>query len=127
MRSAETALKGKDTAPLAALYISFELSDKHWALTISDGLRRPSRYTVAAGDKAAVLDRICKPRRAAACLRKHRCTRATRPAVTAGGCTAGCANTACTTSWSTRPASRSTGVRGEPRPIGSMGTSRNEI
>ena len=60
MRSAETALKGKDTAPLAALYISFELGDKHWTMTISDGLRRPSRYTVAAGDKAAVLDRICK-------------------------------------------------------------------
>ena len=60
MRSAETALKGKDTAPLAALYISFELGDKHWTLTISDGLRRPSHYAVAAGDKAAVLDRICK-------------------------------------------------------------------
>ena len=56
MRSAETALKGKDTAPLAALYISFELGDKHWTLTISDGLRRPSHYAVAAGDKAAVLE-----------------------------------------------------------------------
>ena len=60
MGSAETALKGKDTAPLAALYISFELGDKHWTLTISDGLRRPSHYAVAAGDKAAVLERICK-------------------------------------------------------------------
>jgi transposase len=44
----------------ADLYLSFELGDKRWALTMSDGRRGPSRYSVYAGDRAAVLECIGK-------------------------------------------------------------------
>jgi transposase len=40
--------------------MSFELSDKHWKLTFGNGNHGPSRCTVAAGDEAAVLERIAK-------------------------------------------------------------------
>jgi transposase len=60
MSSPETVLQNKDTAIGADLYLSFELGDKRWKLTMSDGRRGPSRYTVCAGDRAAVLDCICK-------------------------------------------------------------------
>jgi len=36
------------------LYMSFELGDKKWKLTASDGQRAPSRYNVEAGDTATV-------------------------------------------------------------------------
>jgi transposase len=42
--------------------MSFELGDKSWKLTMSDGRRGPSRYNVDAGDTAAVLDCISKAR-----------------------------------------------------------------
>ena len=42
--------------------MSFELGDKSWKLTMSDGRRGPSRYTVDAGDTAAVLECISKAR-----------------------------------------------------------------
>ena len=60
MSSPETVLQNKDTAIGADLYLSFELGDKRWKLTMSDGRRGPSRYTVGAGDRAAVLDCIRK-------------------------------------------------------------------
>ena len=47
--------QGKDTAAVGELYMAFELSDKKWKLVLSDGARAPSRYTVSAGDRAAVL------------------------------------------------------------------------
>lgn len=47
--------QGKDTAIEAVLYISFELGDRAWKLTFSDGRRNPGSYTVVAGDQAAVL------------------------------------------------------------------------
>ena len=40
--------------------MSFELSDKKWQLTLSDGRRGPSRYSVDAGDTAAVTQCIAK-------------------------------------------------------------------
>src|SRR3989454_5932244 len=40
--------------------MSFELGDKKWMLTPSDARRAPSRYTVDAGDTAAVADCIRK-------------------------------------------------------------------
>ena len=82
MTSPEPALRVERT-PMAAgqLYVSFELSDKRWKLTASDGTRAVSRYTVAAGDRAAVLDGL---RRAKARLglqleaRVHSCYEAGR-------------------------------------------------
>lgn len=58
MTAPETALRGKDTAIARDLYMSLELSDKRWKLTFGDGRRGPSRCSVAAGDQAAVLERI---------------------------------------------------------------------
>jgi transposase len=60
MNSSQTVLQGKDTVRERALYMSFELGDKLWKLSSSDGRRGPGRYTVTAGDKAAVLDCIHK-------------------------------------------------------------------
>ncbi len=56
MNASETVLQGKDTAIEPALYISFELGDTTWKLTAGDTRRGPSRFNVAAGDQAAVLD-----------------------------------------------------------------------
>lgn len=60
MNAPETALPGKHTGAVGQLYMAFELSDKKWLLVLSDGARGPSRYTVDAGDKRAVLDAIAK-------------------------------------------------------------------
>jgi transposase len=60
MNAPETALPGKHTGAAGQLYMAFELSDKKWLLVVSDGARGPSRYTVDAGDKRAVLDAIAK-------------------------------------------------------------------
>lgn len=57
-----TVLQGQDTEIQADLYMSLELGDKKWMLTLSDGRRGPSRYTVDAGDTAAVADCIRKAR-----------------------------------------------------------------
>jgi transposase len=60
MNAPETALPGKHTGAIGQLYLAFELSDKKWLLVLSDAVRGPSRYTVDAGDKRAVLDAIAK-------------------------------------------------------------------
>ena len=62
MTTTQTVLQGKDTATQGGLYLSFELGDKSWKLTMSDGRRGPGRYNVDAGDTAAVLDCIAKAR-----------------------------------------------------------------
>jgi transposase len=51
MTVTQTVLKGKDTAPQGELYMSFELGDKSWKLTLSDGRRGPGRYNVAAATR----------------------------------------------------------------------------
>src|SRR3989442_11387556 len=53
-------LKGQVTETKADLYMSLELGDKKWMLTLPDGRRGPSRYTVDAGDTAVVADCIRK-------------------------------------------------------------------
>ena len=60
MTAPETTLQGKDRATTGILYMSVELSDKHWKLTLSDGSRSPSRCSIAAGDTAALLERVRK-------------------------------------------------------------------
>src|SRR3989442_4772391 len=60
MSTAQIAQSGQDTVIQADLYMSLELGDKKWMLTLSDGRRGPSRYTVDAGDTAVVVDCIRK-------------------------------------------------------------------
>jgi transposase len=55
MATIRTALREHNTAKEGDLYISFELGDKKWLLSISDGSQGGiSRYAVAAGDTTAV-------------------------------------------------------------------------
>ena len=62
MATPQAVLHGEDTATVGELYMSLELGDRSWKLTISDGRRGPSRYSVDAGDTAAVLDCVAKAR-----------------------------------------------------------------
>jgi transposase len=55
-----TALQGQHTVAASELYMAFELGEKSWKLSLGDGARSPSRYTVAAGDTAALLECIAK-------------------------------------------------------------------
>jgi transposase len=60
MKSTQAVLPDKDTALEPALHVSFELGDRNWTLTFSDGRRAPGRFSVAAGDQAAVLHCLAK-------------------------------------------------------------------
>jgi len=54
MSTTQAVPQREDTAIQGELYMSFELGDKSWKVTVSDTRRGPSRYNVAAGDTAAV-------------------------------------------------------------------------
>ncbi len=60
MNASGTALQGKHTVEASELYMAFELGEKNWKLSLGDGVRSPSRYTVAAGDTAALIECIAK-------------------------------------------------------------------
>jgi transposase len=60
MNASGTALQGKHTVEASELYMAFELGEKNWKLSLGDGARSPSRYTVTAGDTAALLECIAK-------------------------------------------------------------------
>jgi transposase len=62
MSTTQAAPQREDTAIQGELYMSFELGDKSWKVTASDGQRGPSRYNVDAGDTAAVVHCIGKAR-----------------------------------------------------------------
>jgi transposase len=49
MDAPNTALRGQDTTIVGRLYVAFELGDRSWKLSLGDGVRAPSRCTVAAG------------------------------------------------------------------------------
>jgi transposase len=55
-----TARQGQDTTIVGRLYVAFELGENSWKLSLGDGVRAPSRCTVAAGDTAAVLMAIAR-------------------------------------------------------------------
>ncbi len=57
-----SVLQSENTTAQRELHVSFELGDKSWKLSCGDGMRSPSRYSVNAGDQAAVLDCIDKAR-----------------------------------------------------------------
>ena len=59
MNASRTGLQGRHTAE-ASVYMAFELGEKNWKLSLSDGARSPSHYSVIAGDTAALLKRITK-------------------------------------------------------------------
>src|ERR1700741_1841807 len=50
----------KHTARPGDLFISFELGDKQWKLSVGDGQQNFSRFRGAAGSKPAVLDCLVK-------------------------------------------------------------------
>src|SRR5437773_784909 len=60
MNASGTALQGKHTVEASELYMAFERGEKNWKLSLGDGVRSPSRYTLAAGDTAALLECIAK-------------------------------------------------------------------
>jgi transposase len=60
MNAPRTTLHGQDTTITGSLYVAFELGDRSWKLSLGDGVRAPSRCTVAAGDTAAVFTAISK-------------------------------------------------------------------
>jgi transposase len=60
--STQTISRARVAASEGELYVSFELGDKKWKLTASDGHRAPSRYNVDAGDTATVAYCIAKAR-----------------------------------------------------------------
>lgn len=62
MSTTQTVPQGKDTTSRGELYMSFELGEKTWKLSLSDGRRGTSRYTVDAGDTVAVLECLSKAR-----------------------------------------------------------------
>src|SRR3989441_6617596 len=81
MSTTQIAQSGQDTEIQADLYMSLELGDKKWMLTLSDGRRGPSRYGVDAGDTAAVADCIRKAKQRcglAAETKVHSCYEAGR-------------------------------------------------
>ena len=107
MSITQTVLQGQDTVIQADLYLSFELSDKQWKLTLSDGRRGPSRYNIEAGDTGAVMQCIVKAKarcKLEAQAKVHSCYEAGRDGwwlhrwlLEGRGST---------TSWSTRPVSK---------------------
>ena len=60
MAQPQTVLRRKDTTSSSALYISFDLGDKSWQISLGDDRFHVSRYTVAAGDTTAVASHILK-------------------------------------------------------------------
>jgi transposase len=58
MATTQTVRRGEKAANGGDLFISLELGDKCWKLSVGDGGRRVSRYTVSAGDKVALGDCI---------------------------------------------------------------------
>jgi len=60
MAKSQTVLQRKDTTSNSALYISFDLGDKNWQLSLGDDRFHVSRHAVAAGDTAAVASLILK-------------------------------------------------------------------
>ena len=60
MDTTKAILQGTDTVTRRDLCVSFELGDKKWKVTTSDGCHTPSQHGVDAGDKDAVLELLRK-------------------------------------------------------------------
>lgn len=62
MDAPERTLQAQETEITFRLFVAFELGEKNWKLSLGDGVRAPSRCTVAAGDTSSVLTAIAKAR-----------------------------------------------------------------
>jgi len=60
MATTRTVLRGQLTTKPVDLYMSFELGDKHWHISIGDERRSVRRYSVEAGNTDEVADCIAK-------------------------------------------------------------------
>ena len=60
MSTTKVVLQGTDTVTRGDLCVSFELGDKKWKVTASDGCHTPCQHGVEAGDKEAVLEVVRK-------------------------------------------------------------------
>ena len=60
MRSIESIPRDEHAAQRDHLFMSLELGDKRWKLSIGDGGHGVSRYDVPAGDTAAVAECVTK-------------------------------------------------------------------
>ena len=123
MNTRETTLQGKHRGEASELYMAFELGEKNWKLSLGDGARSPSHYSVIAGDTAALLECIVKAK--ARCglaleVRVHSCYEAGRDGfwVHRWLIEHGIDNIVVDSA-----ASKSTAVRGAPRPTGWTETS----
>ena len=85
MATTRTAPRSQLTTKPVDLYMSFELGDKRWHISIGDDRRSVSHYIVEAGHTEEVADCIAKAAARHHTSSKARCTAATKPAVTAGG------------------------------------------
>lgn len=52
-----------DTSAVRMLYMALELSASKWQVAIADGQRAPSRHTIAAGDRSALLQLVEKAKK----------------------------------------------------------------
>ena len=59
MATTQAILQGKDTTAPGELYSSFELGDKQWKITASDGKRNATCYTIPAGETTALAQCLC--------------------------------------------------------------------
>ena len=81
MATTRTAPRSQLTTKPVDLYMSLELGDKHWRLSIGDGRGGVSRYSVEAGHTEEVADCIAKAAarsHATAKARVHSCYEAGR-------------------------------------------------
>lgn len=60
MRQTQGTLSSESITDDRILYMAMELSQKTWKLALSDGRSNPRHYSVDAGDRATVLDKIAK-------------------------------------------------------------------
>ena len=106
MATTRTAPRSQHTLKAVDLYMSFELGDKRWHISIGDERRSVSRNIVEAGHTEEVADCIAKATARLHTTARARVHSATRPDATAGGCIDGSPSAVWTTSSSTRRASR---------------------
>jgi len=78
MATTRTVLRDQLTAKPGDLYVSFELGDKHWHISIGGDRRSVSHYIVEAGHTEEVADCIAKAAARLHTARVHSCYEAGR-------------------------------------------------
>ena len=78
MAETQTVLQRANAATQGELYVSFELGDKHWHISIGGDRRSVSHYIVEAGHTEEVADCIAKAAARLHTARVHSCYEAGR-------------------------------------------------